>query len=111
MTGQTLTLTENAASRIAFMQQKDGNPRLMLRLSVNAGGCSGFSYEFSFDDKINDGDKVFEKNGCNVVVDEVSLGLLNGAEIDYVDEMIGSSFQVKNPNAASSCGCGVSFSL
>ena len=106
-----LTLSENAARRIAYMREKDANPKLMLRLSVNAGGCSGFAYEFSFDDKISAADLVFEAHGAALVVDDVSIALLNGAEVDFVEEMIGSSFQVKNPNAASGCGCGVSFSI
>jgi iron-sulfur cluster insertion protein len=107
----TLNLTESAIARIAYMRGKENNPKLMLRLAVNSGGCSGFSYEFSFDDQITADDKVFAENGIGLIVDEVSLGLLEGAEIDYVDELVGSSFQVKNPNASSGCGCGMSFSI
>ncbi len=75
------------------------------------GGCSGFQHSFSFDDTRNDDDTVIEKNGVTAVIDEVSMGLLAGSEIDYVEEMIGASFAIRNPNATSSCGCGNSFSL
>jgi iron-sulfur cluster insertion protein len=78
---------------------------------VSGGGCSGFQYGFGFDDARQPEDRVFERDGVELVVDETSLGLLAGAEIDFVEDMMGASFQVKNPNAASSCGCGNSFSV
>ena len=90
------------------MEQKEG---LMLRLSVQGGGCSGFSYKFDFEDKLADDDKIFETDGVKLVVDDMSLEFLDGAEVDYVEELIGSSFKVKNPNATASCGCGTSFSV
>jgi iron-sulfur cluster insertion protein len=86
-------------------------PNAFLRLAVSGGGCSGFQYGFSFDDTKQADDSVFERDGVSLVIDEVSLELVKGAEIDFVEDMMGAAFQVKNPNAASSCGCGNSFSL
>jgi iron-sulfur cluster insertion protein len=82
-----------------------------LRIAVSGGGCSGFQYGFTFDEEKNEDDVVFERDGVVVVVDEVSLDLLAGAEVDFVEDLMGASFQIKNPNAASSCGCGNSFSI
>jgi iron-sulfur cluster insertion protein len=106
-----LGLSGAAARRIAELRRQNGNDGLMLRVAVSGGGCSGFQYGFSFDDAVAEEDRIFERDGVRVVVDEVSLDLLAGAEIDYVDELIGASFQVRNPNASSSCGCGNSFSI
>ncbi len=108
---RTLTLSSRAAKRVARLLEQETRPGLMLRISVNGGGCSGFQYAFSFDDTVNPDDRTFEHGGVTAVADEVSLDLLAGAEIDYVEDLIGASFQVKNPNAASSCGCGASFSI
>ena len=83
----------------------------MLRLSVSGGGCSGFQYGFSFDDTRNEEDVEFERDGVKLLVDETSLDLLAGAEIDFVEDLVGASFQVRNPNATSSCGCGSSFAI
>ena len=83
----------------------------MLRITVSGGGCSGFQYGFTFDPARNEDDRLFERDGAQVVVDEVSLELLNGSEIDYVEDLAGASFAIRNPNAASSCGCGNSFSV
>ena len=104
-------LSSSAARRLRELITKEGNPALMLRLSVSGGGCSGFQYGFSFDQKASEEDRVFERDGVKLVIDEVSLSLLGGAEIDYVEELVGSSFQVRNPNAKSSCGCGSSFAV
>ena len=104
-------LTESAAKRIAWLQAQEEHRGLMLRIAVSGGGCSGFQYGFTFDDAKRDDDRVFERNGASVVIDEVSLDMLNGAEIDYVEDMIGSSFSIKNPQAKTSCGCGNSFSV
>ena len=109
--GRAITISPSAARRIANLRQAEGNPKLMLRITVSGGGCSGFQYGFSFDETINADDLTFERDGVRVVVDDVSLDLLAGAEIDFVEDLMGSYFQVKNPNAASSCGCGVSFSI
>jgi iron-sulfur cluster insertion protein len=108
---RTITLTENAARRVTKLKQMEGNEALMLRLSVNGGGCSGFSYNFGLDDKINEDDQRFEAHGVTLLVDETSLDLLSGATVDFVEDLVGSAFQVKNPNASSTCGCGSSFSV
>ena len=86
-------------------------PGAFLRLAVSGGGCSGFQYGFSFDQSRKADDLAFERDGVTLIIDEVSLDLVKGAEIDFVEDMMGASFQVKNPNAASSCGCGNSFSI
>ena len=83
----------------------------MLRVTVEGGGCSGFSYKFDFADTINTDDIVIERDGAKVVIDEMSLPFLDGSEIDYVNELIGASFKIHNPNATASCGCGTSFSV
>lgn len=106
-----LLVTDRAARQIAKIMAGEGNDALNLRIAVSGGGCSGFQYGFTLDDAINDDDHVFTRDGVKVVVDEISLDLLAGAEVDYVTEMIGSSFQIRNPNAASSCGCGSSFAI
>lgn len=109
--GRTLLVSANAARRVAELIHAEDNPALMLRLTVSGGGCSGFQYGFSFDATAHEDDRVFARDGVAVVVDETSLELLDGAEVDFVEELIGASFQVRNPNAASSCGCGASFAL
>ena len=105
-----ITVTERAAQRIGEILRLEP-AGTMLRVSVAGGGCSGFQYAFSFDDVRKADDAVFERDGVQLVVDTVSLELVKGAEIDFVEDMMGASFQVKNPNAASSCGCGNSFSV
>ena len=104
-------ISERAAKRIAQLVADDGNNKMMLRIAVSGGGCSGFQYGFSLDDKRNDDDRVFERDGIAVIADETSLGLLGGSEVDFVDDLIGSYFAIKNPNASSTCGCGSSFSI
>jgi iron-sulfur cluster insertion protein len=104
-------LTESAARRVAMLRQQENVPGAFLRLAVSGGGCSGFQYGFSFDDARQDDDRVFERDGVQLVIDAVSLELVKGAEIDFVEDLMGASFQVRNPNAASSCGCGNSFSV
>ena len=106
-----ILVTENAARRIAFLKAQENADSAFLRIAVSGGGCSGFQYGFAFDDQRNEDDFVFERDGIGVVVDEVSLDLLNGAEVDFVEDLMGASFQIRNPNAASSCGCGNSFSI
>jgi iron-sulfur cluster insertion protein len=106
-----LIITESAARRIAVLKQQEQAAGACLRIAVSGGGCSGFQYGLSFDDQQNPDDFRFERNGVAVVVDDTSLDLLNGAEIDFVEDLMGASFQIKNPNAASSCGCGNSFSI
>ncbi|HEY3908545.1 MAG TPA: iron-sulfur cluster insertion protein ErpA [Stellaceae bacterium] len=106
-----VVLTQSAARRIALVKQQEQADDALLRIAVSGGGCSGFQYGFTFDDQRNEDDVVFEVDGVGVVVDEVSLDLLNGAEIDFVEDLMGAAFQIRNPNAASSCGCGNSFSI
>ena len=108
---RSIVLTENAARRIAVLRTQEQAESAFLRIAVSGGGCSGFQYGCTFDAQRNEDDFVFERDGVSVVVDDVSLGLLNGAEIDFVEDLMGASFQVRNPNAASSCGCGNSFSI
>jgi iron-sulfur cluster insertion protein len=83
----------------------------MFRVMISGGGCSGFQYHFSLDHQVNADDQMFEEKGVNVVIDEASLPLMEGAQLDYMEELIGSSFVMKNPNASTSCGCGNSFSV
>ena len=104
-------VSENAARRIAVLKQQEQAEGAWLRIAVSGGGCSGFQYGLSFDEQRNPDDFVFEHGEIAVVVDDVSLDLLNGAELDFVEDLMGASFQIKNPNAASSCGCGNSFSI
>src|SRR5579871_1550310 len=106
-----VVLTEAAAKRVAQLIAAEGNPALMLRLAVSGGGCSGFQYGFTFDDTRSDDDSVFTRDGVKLLIDSASLDLLAGSEIDFVEELVGASFQVRNPNATSSCGCGSSFSV
>ena len=110
MSDTQFDVTPNAAKRIAFLASKEAKP-VMMRVAVLGGGCSGFQYNFSFEEAGGDDDLTIERNGAKVLVDATSLELLKGSELDYVEEMVGSSFQVKNPNATSSCGCGNSFSV
>jgi iron-sulfur cluster insertion protein len=105
-----VALTQSAAERVRAMAASEGQPDLMLRLAVNGGGCSGYSYNFSLDSEVTADDRVFEAHGAKLIVDDVSLDLLNGAEIDYVDDLMAASFRINNPNASSTCGCGTSFS-
>jgi iron-sulfur cluster assembly accessory protein len=105
-----VTLSERAARRIA--QIVAGEPeRPLLRLSVEGGGCSGFSYKFDLVPACEADDVVIERAGARVLVDPISLQYLAGSEIDFVDDLIGSSFKVRNPNATAACGCGTSFSI
>jgi iron-sulfur cluster assembly accessory protein len=105
-----LAVTERAARRIKTILS--GEPEgSMLRVSVNGGGCSGFSYDFGFDRTRNPDDLVVERDGATVLVDAVSLPFLAGSVLDFVDDLMGQSFRVNNPNATASCGCGTSFSI
>jgi iron-sulfur cluster assembly accessory protein len=105
-----VSLSAKAAARIADIL-KDEGPGTMLRVAVSGGGCSGFSYGFSFDRDMADDDFRIARDGASVLIDPVSAEYLAGSEIDWVDDLIGASFQIRNPNAKSSCGCGTSFSL
>jgi iron-sulfur cluster insertion protein len=105
------TVSDNAFNRIAFLIEQEEGDDLFLRVSVTGGGCSGFQYGFTFDDEIRADDHVVERGGVKVVVDDTSLSLMGGAEIDFVEDLIGASFQIRNPMATASCGCGTSFSV
>ena len=105
-----ITISQSAAARIGQLLRQEGEGA-MLRVAVSGGGCSGFQYGFSFDTVRNDEDRLFERNDARVVVDEISLELLAGAEIDYVEDLSGANFAIRNPNAASACGCGNSFAV
>ena len=104
------SVSDSAAIKIGHLIATEPGAAL-FRVAVNGGGCSGFQYEFGFAQAIGDDDVVIEKGDAKVAVDSVSLPFLDGAEIDWVDDLIGSSFKIRNPNAKSSCGCGVSFSV
>src|SRR5712671_695479 len=108
---RAVVITDSAARRIAALKEQEAAEGAFLRIAVSGGGCSGFQYGLTFDDQRSPDDVVFEHGGVTVVVDDVSLDLLNGAEVDFVEDLMGASFQIKNPNAASSCGCGNSFSV
>jgi len=108
MTETPVTVTERAARRI--LELAAGEPT-MLRVSVEGGGCSGFQYKFDLARAPAADDVIVERGGAKVLIDPVSLAYLGGSEIDFVDDLIGASFRVKNPNAAASCGCGTSFSM
>ncbi|WP_374569927.1 iron-sulfur cluster insertion protein ErpA [Phenylobacterium sp.] len=110
MTTTDLTLTAAAAKRIHAIGKAEGRP-VMLRVAVEGGGCSGFQYQFDLVGEAQPDDLKIERDGAAALVDEMSLVLLKGSEIDFVDELAGAEFRVKNPNAKSSCGCGVSFSI
>ena len=105
-----IVLTERAAKQIAKILESEP-AGMRLRIAVSGGGCSGFQYGFTLDDTQLDDDVVIERNGIQVLIDEMSTEYMAGSEIDYVDDLIGQSFQIKNPLAQSSCGCGTSFSI
>jgi iron-sulfur cluster insertion protein len=110
MSVEPVTLSNAAAKRLKALSQDEGRP-VMLRVAVDGGGCSGFQYSFDLVSDAEADDLKVERDGAMALVDPVSLPLLLGSEIDFVDELIGAQFKVKNPNAKSSCGCGVSFSI
>ncbi len=105
-----LIFTDSAAAKVADLIAEEGNTDLKLRVFVQGGGCSGFQYGFTFDEAVNEDDTTFEKNGVTLLVDSMSFQYLVGAEIDYKEDINGSQFVIKNPNATTTCGCGSSFS-
>ncbi|MFN3726594.1 MAG: iron-sulfur cluster insertion protein ErpA [Allosphingosinicella sp.] len=105
-----IALSPAAAARVALIAKKQGKPA-MLRLSVEGGGCAGFQYKFGLAEAIADDDRVVETDGVRLVVDDVSLDLVRGSVVDFVESLGGAAFQVRNPQAASGCGCGTSFSI
>lgn len=109
-TALPVTVSARAAKRIAMILKSETQPA-MLRIAVTGGGCSGFQYNFTIDDARMDDDLLVERDGATVLIDPVSLDFLKGAEVDFVDDLIGQSFKINNPNATASCGCGTSFSV
>lgn len=110
-TQDPLTFTDNAANKVKQLIDEEGNTDLKLRVFVSGGGCSGFQYGFSFDEETNEDDTVMSKNGVQLLIDPMSFQYLAGSEIDYQEGLEGSQFVIKNPGAASTCGCGSSFSV
>jgi len=110
MSGAQLSVSERAARRIAQILQAEPEGS-MLRISVEGGGCSGFQYRFDFDRVRQPDDVAVEHDGATVLVDETSLQFMGGAELDYVEDLIGSAFKIRNPNAVAACGCGTSFTV
>ncbi|AAU92998.1 MULTISPECIES: iron-sulfur cluster insertion protein ErpA [Methylococcus] len=111
MSAETIKFTDSAAQRVSELLAEEGDQNLKLRVYVTGGGCSGFQYGFTFDEVVNEDDTVVEKNGVSVLVDPMSLQYLQGAEIDYTENVSGSQFVIRNPNATTTCGCGSSFSV
>ncbi len=105
-----IVVTANAAERIATILKNEPQGT-MLRISVTGGGCSGFQYNYDLVKNLDQDDHIAEKDGIKVLVDSVSLMYMDGAELDFVDDLIGQSFQINNPNAVAGCGCGTSFSI
>ena len=106
-----IEFSESAASKVKTLIEEENNPELKLRVYVTGGGCSGFQYGFTFDEKVNEGDMTIEKNEVTLVVDPMSLQYLVGGIVDYTEGLEGSRFLVNNPNATTTCGCGSSFSI
>ena len=110
MSDPDIILTENAAKRVAWIAERQSKPAI-LRLAVDGGGCAGFTYKFELADLPADDDTVAETDGVKLVVDPMSLDLVRGSAVDFVEDLGGAAFKVTNPNAASGCGCGTSFSI
>jgi len=108
---ETLLFTEAAAGKVKELIVAEGNDHLMLRVYVQGGGCSGFQYGFAFEESEQNGDTVVETSGVKLIVDPMSFQYLIGAEIDYVENLQGAQFVIRNPNASTTCGCGSSFSV
>jgi iron-sulfur cluster insertion protein len=110
-TDSPLVFTSAAASKVASLIAEEGNPGLMLRVYIQGGGCSGFQYGFTFDEEVQDGDAQVVTDGVRLLVDPMSMQYLMGAEIDYTEGLQGAQFVIRNPNAATTCGCGSSFAV
>lgn len=106
-----ITITDSAIDKIRDILAEENNPKIKLRVFVQGGGCSGFSYGFTLDEEHNEDDFEFDHQGVQVLVDSMSAQYLQGATINYKDELMGSSFVIDNPNATTTCGCGSSFSI
>lgn len=105
-----IVFTDSAAQKVAGLIQEEGNDNLKLRVYISGGGCSGFQYGFTFDEEVNEDDTQVIKDGVTVLIDSMSIQYLNGAEIDYKEDLSGAQFVIRNPNATTTCGCGSSFS-
>lgn len=106
-----VVFTDAAADKVSELIEDESNPELMLRVFVAGGGCSGFSYGFTFDENVEDGDSQIENRGVTLLIDPMSVQYLMGAEIDYKEDLQGAQFVIRNPNATTTCGCGSSFSV
>lgn len=111
MNDAVMVLTESAARKVRALRVDEGNDNLKLRVYITGGGCSGFSYGFKFDESLNDGDTVVERDDVTMLVDQLSIQYLSGSTVDYLEGLQGARFIVENPNASSTCGCGSSFSV
>lgn len=107
----TMMFSDNAAKKVKSLIDEEGNDSLKLRVYITGGGCSGFSYGFSFDEEAKEGDTIVENAGVTMLVDQMSIQYLMGSEVDYREGLQGSQFIVNNPNATTTCGCGSSFSV
>lgn len=108
---EPVNFTESAAKKVGALIFEEGNDNLKLRVYISGGGCSGFQYGFTFDEEVNEDDTQIKKDGVTVLIDSMSIQYLNGAEIDYKEDVSGSQFVIRNPNATTTCGCGSSFSV
>lgn len=108
---QAMTLTDRAANKVRKLREGEANPDLKLRVYITGGGCSGFSYGFTFDDVVKEDDTLFINGDVTMLVDPMSFQYLVGSEVDYKEGLQGSQFVINNPNATSTCGCGSSFSV
>ncbi len=106
-----LLFTDSAALKVKDLIDEEGNPKLMLRVFISGGGCSGFQYGFTFDESLDDGDTMVENCGVKLLIDPMSFQYLAGAEIDYTEDLQGAQFVIRNPNATTTCGCGSSFGM
>lgn len=111
MNEEPIKFTDNAATKVSQLIADEGNEALKLRVYITGGGCSGFQYGFTFDERVNEDDTLVVKNGVTVLIDAMSVQYLSGAEIDYTEGLSGSQFVIRNPNATTTCGCGSSFSV
>lgn len=107
----TLDFTDSAAEKVKSLIEEEGNPALKLRIYVSGGGCSGFQYNFAFDEAVNEDDTVIVKHEVSLLIDAMSYQYMEGASIDYQEGLEGARFVIDNPNASSTCGCGSSFSV
>ncbi len=107
---EPIIFTDSAAAKVGALIAEEDNDNLKLRVYISGGGCSGFQYGFTFDEEVNDDDTQIENGGVTVLIDAMSVQYLDGAEIDYKEDVSGSQFVIRNPNASTTCGCGSSFS-